>query len=87
MSPRTLHRRLGEEGSSFRIIKEALRRDLALSRLTKTGHSIARVAADLGYADTSAFYRAFTGWTGMSPERYRRQLAGGPPPDSPGPAP
>jgi hypothetical protein len=33
------------------------------------------VAADLGYADTSAFYRAFTGWTGMSPERYRRQLA------------
>jgi AraC-like DNA-binding protein len=80
MSPRTLHRRLDEEGSSFRTIKEALRRDLALSRLTKTGHSIARVAADLGYADTSAFYRAFTGWTGMSPERYRRQLAGGLPP-------
>jgi AraC-like DNA-binding protein len=80
MSPRTLHRRLDEEGSSFRIIKEALRRDLALARLTKTGHSIARVAADLGYADTSAFYRAFTGWTGMSPERYRRQLAGGLPP-------
>lgn len=75
MSPRTLHRRLEEEGSSFRGIKEALRRDLALSRLTKTRQSIAQVAADLGYADTSAFYRAFTGWTGMSPERYRRQLA------------
>lgn len=86
MSPRTLHRRLGEEGSSFRIIKEALRRDLALSRLTKTGQSIARIAADLGYADTSAFYRAFTGWTGMSPERYRRQLAGGLPPTPPTPA-
>ena len=83
MSPRTLHRRLDEEGSSFRIIKEALRRDLALSRLTKTGQSIARVAADLGYADTSAFYRAFTGWTGMSPERYRRQLGGSLPPAPP----
>jgi AraC-like DNA-binding protein len=38
MSPRTLHRRLDEEGSSFRGIKEALRRDMALARLTKTRH-------------------------------------------------
>ena len=75
LSPRTLHRRLDEEGSSFRAIKEALRRDIALARLTKTRHAVARVAADLGYADTSAFYRAFIAWTGMSPERYRKQLA------------
>ena len=75
MSPRTLHRRLEEEGASFRSIKEALRRDIALARLTKTRQPIAQVAADLGYADTSAFYRAFTGWTGLSPERYRKQLA------------
>ena len=75
MSPRTLHRRLEEEGASFRGIKEALRRDIALARLTKTRQPIARVAADLGYADTSAFYRAFTSWTGLSPERYRKQLA------------
>lgn len=75
MSPRTLHRRLEEEGSSYRGIKEALRRDMALARLTKTRQSIAQVAGELGYADTSAFYRAFTGWTGMSPERYRKQLA------------
>ena len=75
MSPRTLHRRLEEEGASFRGIKEALRRDIALARLTKTRQPIARVAADLCYADTSAFYRAFTSWTGLSPERYRKQLA------------
>ena len=75
MSPRTLHRRLDEEGASFRSIKEALRRDIALARLTKTRQPIARVAADLGYADTSTFYRAFTSWTGLSPERYRKQLA------------
>lgn len=79
MSPRTLHRRLEEEGASFRSIKEALRRDLALARLTKTRQPIAQVAADLGYADTSAFYRAFTSWTGMSPDRYRKQLSGTPP--------
>ncbi|MCK6393944.1 AraC family transcriptional regulator [Zoogloea sp.] len=75
MSPRTLHRRLEEEGASFRGIKEALRRDMALARLTKTRQPISQVAADLGYADTSAFYRAFTGWTGMSPERYRKHLS------------
>lgn len=72
-SPRTVHRRLEEEGSSFRAIKDALRRDLALARLSKTHDSIAKIAADLGYADTSAFYRAFVNWTGMSPAHYRRR--------------
>ncbi len=75
LSPRTLHRRLEEEGSSFRGIKDALRRDMALARLTKTDDSIAEVAADLGYADTSAFYRAFVEWTGMAPLHYRRHWA------------
>ena len=72
LSPRTVHRRLEDEGSSFRIIKEALRRDMALARLAKTSDPIAQVAADLGYADTSAFYRAFVAWTGMAPVHYRR---------------
>ncbi len=75
LSPRTIHRRLEEEGSSFRAIKDALRRDMALARLTKTKDPIAQVAADLGYADTSAFYRAFVEWTGMAPVHYRRQWA------------
>ena len=78
LSPRTLHRRLEEEGSSFRAIKDALRRDMALARLAKTRDSIADVAADLGYADTSAFYRAFVEWTGLAPLHYRRQWAGNP---------
>ena len=76
LSPRTIHRRLEEEGSSFRGIKDALRRDMALARLAKTKDSIAKVATDLGYADTSAFYRAFIEWTGMAPVHYRRKWAG-----------
>jgi AraC-like DNA-binding protein len=76
LSPRTTHRRLEEEGSSFRGIKDALRRDMALSRLTKTRDPIAQVAADLGYADTSAFYRAFVEWTGMAPVHYRQLWSG-----------
>ncbi|MPN27094.1 hypothetical protein SDC9_174521 [bioreactor metagenome] len=72
LSPRTVHRRLEEEGSSFRGIKDALRRDMALARLVKTRDPVARIAADLGYTDTSAFYRAFVEWTGMAPAYYRR---------------
>lgn len=72
LSPRTLERRLTDEGSSFRAIKDALRRDMALSRLVKTEHSIAQIAADLGYADPSALYRAFVDWTGKAPAVYRR---------------
>ncbi|QKV58078.1 MAG: AraC family transcriptional regulator [Dechloromonas sp.] len=73
LSPRTIHRRLESEGSSFRAIKDALRRDMALARLTKTRDPIAQVASDLGYTDTSAFYRAFVDWTGMAFAHYRRQ--------------
>ena len=74
LSSRTVHRRLEDEGASFRGIKDALRRDLALARLSKTRDPIARIAGDLGYADTSAFYRAFVDWTGMAPAHYRRQF-------------
>lgn len=75
LSTRTLHRRLEEEGSGFRTIKDALRRDIAFSRLARSAQPIASLAADLGYADTSAFYRAFVSWSGVSPERFRARLA------------
>jgi len=34
------------------------------------------VAGDLGYADPSAFYRAFVEWTGMTPLHYRQHWTG-----------
>ncbi|MBL8393822.1 MAG: helix-turn-helix domain-containing protein, partial [Candidatus Accumulibacter sp.] len=74
LSPRTLHRRLEEEGSSFQAIKDALRRDLAITRLAKTRQGLAQIAADLGFADSAAFYRAFLRWTGMAPAHYRRRM-------------
>lgn len=74
LSPRTLHRRLEDEGSGFRLIKDAIRRDIALARLAKTQQPVATIAAELGFADPSAFYRACVAWTGVSPDRYRRQL-------------
>jgi AraC-like DNA-binding protein len=75
LSPRTLHRRLADEGTNFRTVKNALRRDLALARLAKTNDAVGKIAAELGYADTSAFFRTFTVWTGMAPSEYRSGLA------------
>lgn len=75
LSPRTLHRRLQDEGMNFRVVRDALRRDLALERLARPGESVARVAADLGYSEPSAFFRAFQAWTGEAPSAWRRRFA------------
>jgi AraC-like DNA-binding protein len=74
LSPRTLHRRLEDEGTSFRAIKDGLRRDLAIDWLSKTARPLSRIGADLGFADAAAFYRAFTGWTGSGPREYRKRF-------------
>jgi len=71
-SVRTLCRRLETEGTSFRAIKDELRRDLAVERLTKTRQPIAAIAYELGFEDATAFYRAFKHWTGRTPGAYRR---------------
>lgn len=73
VSPRTLHRRLRDEGTSFRAIRDALRREAALARLARSDDPIAGIAADLGYSEPSAFFRAFVGWTGEAPSVYRRR--------------
>jgi AraC-like DNA-binding protein len=74
LSPRTLHRRLEDEGTSFRAIKDGLRRDLATDWLTKTARPLSRIGTDLGFADAAAFYRAFANWTGSGPREYRKRF-------------
>lgn len=75
LSSRTLHRRLQEEDSSFRAIKDALRRDLALSQIEKSDLPISQIAASLGFSEPSTFFRAFRVWTGVAPTAYRNRLA------------
>ena len=72
MSPRTLRRRLGEEGTTYQQLVHELRRQLAQNWLREGMLSVAEIAGMLGYADVSNFRRAFIGWTGHSPARYRR---------------
>lgn len=74
-SPSTLRRRLEEEGQSYLAIKNDLRCDLAISCLSHSGMNVTEIANTLGFAETSAFHRAFKKWTGASPGEYRRVLS------------
>ena len=72
MSPRTLMRRLTAEDTSFQGIKDALRRDYAISELLNTDKSLEQIALDHGFTSVSVFHRAFKRWTGNTPGEYRR---------------
>lgn len=71
VSVRTLSRRLRDEETSFQAIKDELRRDVAIERLTKTDAPIAVIGAELGFDNPTAFHRAFKAWTGSTPGAYR----------------
>jgi AraC-like DNA-binding protein len=73
MSPRTLQRRLGERGVTFGEILDAVRRDAAMSAITRPGASVQDVALSCGFDDVKALRRAFRRWTGRSPSEYRKQ--------------
>jgi AraC-like DNA-binding protein len=64
---------LAEEGTSFRQHRDDVRRDIAIDALTSTNDTVEDIAARLGYADSSAFHRAFKRWTGRSPGSYRAE--------------
>lgn len=70
LSQQTLSRRLRERDLSFRQIKDSVRRDHSVSRLSK-GATVAEVADSLGYSEPSAFQRAFKTWTGVPPGQWR----------------
>lgn len=71
ISSRTLHRRLTREGTSFQEIKDDIRRDAAIAYMNRDELTINAVSILMGFQDTSAFYRAFKKWTGVSPGEYR----------------
>lgn len=73
LSPRTLARRLSDEGTSFREIVEDLRCDLAQTFL-KSGMNLSEISYSLGYADQAAFSTAFKRWTGQPPTAFRHRV-------------
>ena len=74
VAPMTLRRRLQSAGTSFRVIRDELRREMAIDMLTNSRMSIEDIADRLDLCDSDALRRAFRGWTGMAPSEFRRKL-------------
>ena len=75
LSESTLRRRLESEGVSYQLIKDNIRRDMAINLLSDTMRNLTDIAAQLGFAEPSAFHRAFKKWTGATPGDYRRTMS------------
>lgn len=75
ISTATLKRRLTEEGTSMRELKNRCRHEFALDLLRDPGLSSGEIAARLGFSDATTFTRAFKGWAGRSPSAHRRAVA------------
>lgn len=77
VSPRTLQRRLSDEGTSLHAEVDQARRERAAA-LLDSGAAIAEIVWLLGYSEPSAFHRAFKRWTGRTPEAWRAERCSNP---------
>ncbi len=73
MSGRTLRRKLAEEGTTYQQELDIVREKLAKQYFMRGGESVTELAMILGFADSSAFAKAFRRWTGLSPSEFLEQ--------------
>lgn len=73
ISPRTLRRRLTQEGTSYKLLASEVLKKKAIDLLEKTSYPIDQIAMELGYNDRANFCRAFKAWTGHNPSYYRKK--------------
>lgn len=74
MSGRTLRRRLAEDGTTYQQELDGVRQKLARQYFQRGGESVTELALMLGFADSSAFAKAFRRWTGLSPTEFQERL-------------
>ncbi len=75
LSPRTFQRRLKEENTNFRRLKDNLTYSVSVD-LIEQGMSFTHIASQLGYSDIAHFSRAFKRISGLTPKLYRRCILG-----------
>ncbi|WP_193162707.1 AraC family transcriptional regulator [Microbulbifer hainanensis] len=71
---RTLHRKLSQQGTSFRQLLREVRIKLARQYIRDERYNVTEIAFMLGYCDAGAFTRAFREWFGDAPTAYRTRV-------------
>ena len=73
LHPRTLHRRLREEGTSFQQVKDEVRRDAMLYYIRHTNLDFVAISERLGFAEQAVLTRTCHRWFSASPTDLRSQ--------------
>lgn len=74
MTSRTFHRRLVDEGTSYREILDSIKKQLAINYIENSELSVKEISYCLGYDGYGSFNRAFQRWTNLSPSEYRLSI-------------
>jgi AraC-like DNA-binding protein len=75
LTPRTLQRRLNDEGTSYSELVRHVQRRMAERLLSTPCRSITETSRTLGFSDVPSFCRAFSRWTGLTPSEFRARQA------------
>jgi AraC-like DNA-binding protein len=62
MTPRSLQRKLKEDGMTFRELVNGLKKEIARDIMRTQGYRVGELAEMLGYADSSSFRKAYKKW-------------------------
>jgi AraC-like DNA-binding protein len=73
VSPRTLQRKLNEEGTSYHKLVEDVQRALSERYLKSSELTICEISYLVGFSQQSAFQRAFKRWKGITPKEFQRR--------------
>ncbi len=75
LHPRTLQRRLADEGAHCHDLIEGARREQAARYLAQPGLHLSQIAGLLGYAEQSTLNRSCRRWFGKTPSQVRADLS------------
>lgn len=73
LHPRSLQRRLAEEGAGYKELADRVRREEVRKLITTTNLSFSQIAVRVGMGEQSSLTRAVRRWFGVSPSALRRR--------------